>query len=170
VVLELGCGDGKTLAGMPGGWKIAALDISPQALQLTRRVLPDARMILADARLLPIKGESFDAVFAFHVTGHLLLPEREALAREVARVLRAGGKLFFREFGTEDMRLGQGEEVEAVTFRRGEGIITHYFTEREVEELFCDLRAISVDTHRWTLRVKGKDLTRAEVEAVFIKS
>lgn len=169
-VLELGCGDGKTLAGMPGGWKIAALDISPQALQLTRRVLPDARMILADARLLPIKGESFDAVFAFHVTGHLLLPEREALAREVARVLRAGGKLFFREFGTEDMRLGQGEEVEAGTFRRGEGIITHYFTEREVEELFCDLREISVDTHRWTLRVKGKDLTRAEVEAVFIKS
>ena len=27
-VLELGCGDGKTLSGMPGGWKIVALDIS----------------------------------------------------------------------------------------------------------------------------------------------
>jgi ubiquinone/menaquinone biosynthesis C-methylase UbiE len=169
-VLELGCGDGKTLRGMPGVWKISALDISSQALQLTRIVQPDARLILADARLLPFREESFNAVFAFHVTGHQLLQEREALAREVARVLRAGGKLFFREFGTEDLRMGQGEEVEAGTFRRGEGIITHYFTEREVEELFCDLRPISVGTHRWRLRVKGTDLARAEVEAVFLKS
>jgi len=169
-VLELGCGDGKTLSGMPGGWKIAALDISSQALQLTRRALPDARLILADARLLPIQEESFDAVFAFHVTGHQLLQEREALAREVARVLVPGGKLFFREFGREDMRLGQGEEVEAGTFRRGEGIITHYFTEREVVELFSDLRAISVATHRWTLCVGGTDLARADGEAVFRKS
>lgn len=169
-VLELGCGDGKTLKGMPSGWKIAALDISSQALQLTRSVLPDARLILADARLLPIQEESFDAVFAFHVTGHQLLQERKKLAREVARVLRAGGRLFFREFGTEDMRMGQGEEVEAGTFRRGEGILTHYFTESETEELFCCLRAISVSTHRWNLCVRGTDLARAEVEAVFRKS
>jgi ubiquinone/menaquinone biosynthesis C-methylase UbiE len=168
-ILELGCGDGKTLAGMPGSWKIAALDISPQALQLTRKVLPDAKLILADARLLPFREESLDAVFAFHVTGHLCLQGRRALAREVARVLRAGGKLFFREFGTEDMRMGQGEKVEAGTFQRGEGIITHYFTEREAEELFCCLKAISVSTHRWNLRVKGVGLARAEVETVFLK-
>ncbi len=155
---------------MPGGWKIAALDISSQALRLTRKVLPDARLILADARLLPIQEESFNAVFAFHITGHQLLQERETLAREVARVLRVGGRLFFREFGTDDMRMGQGEEVEAGTFRRGEGIITHYFTEREVEELFSDLRPISIATHRWNLCVRGTDLVRAEVEAVFLKS
>lgn len=168
-VLELGCGDGKTLAGMPGFWRITALDISPQALRLARRVLPDAKLIVADARLLPFREESFNAVFAFHVTGHLLLPGREALAREVARVLCAGGKLFFREFGWEDMRMGQGEEVEASTFRRGEGILTHYFTESETEGLFSDLGPVSVATHRWKLRVKGVDLARAEVEAVFLK-
>lgn len=169
-VLELGCGDGKTLRGMPSGWNIAALDISSQALRLTQRVLPGARLILADARILPFRKESFNAVFAFHITGHLLLPGREALAREVARVLCVGGKLFFREFGTEDMRMGQGEEVEAGTSRRGEGIITHYFMEREVEELFSDLSPISIATHRWSLCVRGTDLARAEVEAVFLKS
>jgi ubiquinone/menaquinone biosynthesis C-methylase UbiE len=168
-VLELGCGDGKTLAGMPCSWKAAAIDISPQALRLTRRVLPDIRLILADAGLLPFREESFNAVFAFHVTGHLCLQGREALAREVARVLVPGGKLFFREFGTEDMRMGQGEAVEEGTYRRGAGILTHYFTEVEVELLFCDLLPISVSTHRWRLRVKGKDLARAEVEAVFLK-
>lgn len=168
-VLELGCGDGKTLAGMPGSWKAAAIDISPQALRLTRRMLPDIRLILADARLLPFKKESFDAVFAFHVTGHLYLQGREALAREVARMLVPGGKLFFREFGTEDMRMGQGEAVEEGTYLRGAGILTHYFTEVELEELFCDLLPISVGTHCWKLRVKGKDMARAEVEAVFLK-
>ena len=169
-VLELGCGDGKTLAAMPGGWKIAALDISPQALRLSRKIMPDAKLIQADARLLPFRENSFDAVFAFHVTGHQLLQEREALAREVARVLVRGGKLFFREFGTEDMRNGQGDEVEESTFRRGSGVLTHYFTEREVEELFCDLIPISVGLHCWKQRVRGVDLARAEVEAVFLKS
>ena len=168
-VLELGCGDGKTLAGMPCSWKIAALDVSPQALRLTRRVLPDIRLILADAGLLPFREESFDAVFAFHVTGHLYLQGREALARDAARVLVPGGKLFFREFGREDMRMGQGEMVEEGTYLRGAGILTHYFTEVEVELLFCDLLPISVGTHRWKLRVKGKDMARAEVEAVFLK-
>ena len=67
------------------------------------------------------------------------------------------------------MRMGQGEMVEEGTYLRGAGILTHYFTEVEVELLFCDLLPISVGTHRWKLRVKGKDMARAEVEAVFLK-
>ena len=169
-VLELGCGDGKTLAAMPSGWKIAALDVSPEALRLSRRMLPGANLILADARLLPFRGENFDAVFAFHVTGHLLLKGRAALAREVARVLVRGGKLFFREFGMEDMRNGQGDEVEASTFLRGSGVLTHYFTEEETQTLFCDLLPVSMGLHCWKQRIIGEDKTRAEVEAVFLKS
>ncbi len=128
-ILELGCGDGKTLSALPGGGRMVALDISPRALQLARRLRPDAGFILADAAVLPLQDESFDAVFAFHVTGHLLAAERRALAQEAARVLAVGGSLFFRDFGAEDMRAGQGEEVEPGTFRRGGGILTHYFTE-----------------------------------------
>ena len=169
-VLELGCGDGKTLAAMPSGWKAVALDTSPQALRLCRRRLSGTELILADARLLPFRENSFDAVFAFHVTGHQLLQEREALAHEASRVLVRGGSLFFREFGTEDMRNGQGDEVEESTFRRGSGVLTHYFTEVEAEELFCDLLPVSVGLHCWKQRIMGESRTRAEVEAVFLKS
>ncbi|MDD1751036.1 MAG: methyltransferase domain-containing protein [Methanothrix sp.] len=170
VVLELGCGDGKTLSAMPGDWKIVALDVSLEALQLARRVRGDVNLILADASCLPLQGESFDAILAFHVTGHLLATERSALAREAARLLVPGGRLFFRDFSWQDMRAGQGEEVEPGTFRRGGGILTHYFSESEVKELFCDLQPISIGTHHWKLRIKGEDLMRAEVEAVFLKS
>jgi SAM-dependent methyltransferase len=168
-ILELGCGDGKTLSALPGGGRIVALDISPRALQLARHLRPDACFILADAAVLPLQDEIFDAVFAFHVTGHLLAAERRALAREAARVLAVGGSLFFRDFGAEDMRAGQGEEVEPGTFRRGGGILTHYFTEGEVMGIFCELEPVSIGTQSWTMRIKGKDLLRAEVEAVYKK-
>ena len=169
-VLELGCGNGKTLSALPGGWKIVALDVSREALHLARRVRADVELIQADASRLPLPGESFDAVFAFHVTGHLLACGRRALAREAARVLLPGGRLFFRDFAAEDMRAGQGEEVETGTFRRGSGILTHYFAEDEVKELFSDLQPVSIATHCWKMRVKGEDHLRAEVEAVFLKS
>ena len=169
-VLELGCGDGKTLSALPSDWKVVALDVSLQALHLARRVRADVNHIQADASRLPLQGESFDAVFAFHVTGHLLASGRRALACEAARLLLPGGRLFFRDFAAEDMRAGQGEEVETGTFRRGSGILTHYFTKSEVEVLFCDLQPVSIATHCWKMRVKGEDHLRAEVEAVFLKS
>ena len=169
VVLEMGCGNGKTLAGMPADLRVAALDTSREGLYLCRFSHPNTDLILANACHLPFRQRSFDFVFAFHVTGHMLLPNREALAREAARVLVSGGKLFFREFGREDMRYLQGEEVESGTFRRGNGILTHYFTKSEVEGLFNDLEPINASTHRWKLRVKGQDLMRSEVEAVFLK-
>ncbi|MCK9566770.1 MAG: class I SAM-dependent methyltransferase [Methanothrix sp.] len=169
-VLELGCGDGKTLSALPVDWKIVALDISQEALLLARRLRDDVNLVLADAGRLPLREKSFDAIFAFHVTGHLLATDRSALAREAARVLVPGGRLFFRDFCELDMRSGQGEEVEPGTFRRGSGILTHYFSESEVKELFCDLPITSICMHCWNMRVKGEDLVRAEVEAVFIKS
>ena len=167
-VLEMGCGDGKTLSAMPRGWRVAALDISLPALRLCTRSQSD--LILAGAERLPFKGESFDAVFAYHVAGHLYLPGRRSLAVEVERVLRPGGRLFFREFGREDMRMGRGREVEEATFLRGAGIITHYFTQSETGELFCPLVPISIKSNNWKMRVKGADLVRSQVEAVFIKS
>lgn len=168
-VLELGCGDGKTLAGMADSWRIVSLDVSPQALRLSRTVRPEARLLLADASRLPFRGGKLDAVFAFHVTGHLLAAGRSALAGEAARVLAPGGRLFFREFAGCDLRAGQGEEVESGTFLRKSGIVTHFFSEGEVRDLFDDLRPISVATRRWNMRIKGRDLLRCEVQAVFQK-
>jgi len=169
-ILELGCGDGKTLAAMPKDWRMIALDVSPAALNLCRPALgSDIAFLLADACSLPFRSESFDAVFAFHVTGHLLLSGRKMLAREAARVLRGGGRLFFREFGSDDMRAGKGEEMEPRTFRRSGGILTHYFTKSEVTDLFCELATCTARTHRWMMRVKGRDLVRSQMEAVLVK-
>lgn len=166
-VLELGCGDGKTLSAMPQGWRIAALDISLPALRLCARSKSD--LILGEAERLPFKGESFAAVFAYHVAGHLLLPGRSSLAQEAERVLLPGGKLFFRDFGREDMRMGRGLEVEEATFLRGTGVVTHYFTVSEAKELFFPLTPLSIENRCWKMRARGVDLVRSQVEGIFFK-
>ncbi len=169
-VLELGCGNGKTLSAMKGRcWNVVALDISAEAIRLSRQVLPDVSFLLANACRLPFRDCTFDAVFAFHITGHLPYSGRHIIASEAARVLLNEGRLFFREFGADDMRAGRGDEVESCTFKRGEGMITHYFTENEASELFCDLKTLSVQPHRWMMRINGEDIMRSEIEAVFIK-
>ncbi len=172
-VLELGCGNGKTLSALARrSWNVTAVDISPHAVALARRHpgTVAASLTVADARRLPFREETFDAVFLVHVAGHLPGPGRRAAASEVSRVLRTGGAAFFRGFSIEDMRAGKGAETERQTFRRGDGIITHYFTETEARDLFAPLVPVSVRTHRWCMRVRGRGLPRAEVEATFQKT
>ena len=48
-------------------------------------------IVLADARALPFPGRSVDAIFAAGLVNHL--PDTEAGLRELARVIRPGGKL-----------------------------------------------------------------------------
>lgn len=169
-VLELGCGNGKTLDALARrSWRVTAVDISSHAVSLARQhpATATASLVVADAECLPFREGVFDAVFLVHVAGHVPEQGRRAVASEVCRVLRPGGAAFFRGFSIEDMRAGKGVEVEKQTFRRGDGIITHYFTEAEVVDLFAPLIPVLVQTDRWQLRVRGRDLPRAEVKAVF---
>jgi len=176
-VLELGCGNGKTLAAMlRRPWRVAALDLSPLAVRFGGEIAASlqgapsqADLLVADVASLPFQDDTFDAVFAFHVLGHLLVRDRRRAAAEAARVLKGGGRLFFLEFGVDDMRAGKGVEVEPMTFKRGGGVTTHYFSEGEVLGLFDILSPVSVSTDRRLSRIMGLDHIRADVEAEFIK-
>lgn len=170
-VLELGCGSGKTLSALDPSWRVVALDISAEALDLCRPLSAAgqrADLMRANVCDLPIRSRSFSAVFAFHLLGHLLEDERQKAAQEIARVLAPGGMLFLREFGRDDFRAGKGAEVEPWTFRRAQGTVTHYFTETEASGLFPGLDQVSLYTHRWKMRVRGEELCRSEVQAAFV--
>jgi SAM-dependent methyltransferase len=125
---------------------------------------------MADGCSLPFRTAVFDAVFALHVLGHAEGPGRQRMASEIFRVLRNGGELFFRGFAVGDMRYGKGEEIEPGTFRRGNGIITHYFTEQETKELFSRFTPGPVGTGHWKMWIRGKELPRAEIAGRFRKN
>ena len=172
-VLELGCGNGKMVRAMVRRrWEVTALDFSSRAATLCRQVFSDplqGNAMVADARWSPFREAVFDAVFASHVIGHMPAPDRKWVANEVIRLLRTGGMLFFCEFSTDDFRFGKGLETEEATFRRGNGILTHYFSEQEVADLFSGLTLVSVTLRQWQMRVRGCTLVRSEVKGVFTR-
>ncbi|WP_321507909.1 class I SAM-dependent methyltransferase [uncultured Methanoregula sp.] len=172
-VLELGCGNGKTLAGMiPCGWDVVATDFSLAAVSLSRKAVrgdSSCTVVLSDARFSPFCSESFDAIFAWHILGHLTKLDRILSVFEITRILRPGGYIFFSEFSEEDFRFGKGAQIEPGTFIRGNGIRTHYFTMDEVRDLFTCFDEESLGDRAWTMRIRGNDFVRSEIKAVFAK-
>lgn len=98
-VLDLGTGPGISAMGildvLPKA-HVVGLDLSSKMLQRARkRVSGRVDLVLADAVKLPFADSSFDLI-----TGHsflYLLPDAAGALREVARVLRPGGRCVFVE-------------------------------------------------------------------------
>jgi len=153
LILETGCGNGKTLRSL--GQNAVGIDISPAAVQLAG---PSA--LVGDVRHLPFKDSVFDIIFCWHVLGHLFFKERKIAADEMLRVLKPEGVLYFKDFSRNDFRYGKGTEVEPSSFLRGDGIVTHYFEQKELVSLFgpSDISTVS-----WDLRIKGVDNRREEI-------
>lgn len=172
-VLELGCGNGKTLSCMiQHHWYMTAIDFSPCAVRMCKPItdtVPNSHTCVADARWLPFASERFEGVIATHVLSHLQSGDRSHAAVEAARMLKKGGTLYFSGFSVKDFRSTKGCVVEPGTIRNGKGVCTHFFTESEVQDLFCTLTPQTITTKRWSLRVRGQDFPRAEVQATFIK-
>lgn len=172
-VLELGCGNGKTLTAMiQRGWDVTAIDFASRAATLSKMLdwgASHGDVMVADARYLPFKNNSFDAVFALHVIGHMHKVDRVRIISELPHILKPGGTLFFSDFSINDFRFGKGNETEAATFQRGTGIITHYFIMEEVIDLFSKFTPVSIRMHQWPMRVLGNILVRSEIQAIFTR-
>jgi SAM-dependent methyltransferase len=94
-ILDLGCGMGGFLAGLaelaaPGA-RVVPSDVSLESLAHCReRGFPDG--VLSSGYALPFADGSFDLVCMFDAIEHI--PDDERVMREVARVLRPGGRIF----------------------------------------------------------------------------
>lgn len=90
-ILDVGCGTGAMSASLRRFGRVVSADLSPLALQYSRR--RDLNQLCsADATRLPFQDGAFDAVVALDLLEHI--PDDNAAAREFARVLRPGGMLF----------------------------------------------------------------------------
>jgi demethylmenaquinone methyltransferase/2-methoxy-6-polyprenyl-1,4-benzoquinol methylase len=91
-VLDVCCGTGDlALAGREAGGDVTGLDFSERMLARARRKSDAIEWVRGDATALPFSDEAFDAVtVGFGVRN---LEDMESGLRELARVLRPGGRL-----------------------------------------------------------------------------
>jgi ubiquinone/menaquinone biosynthesis C-methylase UbiE len=104
-VLEIGCGRGM---GIPilldqfGAAAVDAFDLDPRMVARASRRLSgrgSIRLWVADCTAIPVADAAYDAVFDFGIIHHV--PDWRAALREVARVLKPGGRFYAEEvFGT----------------------------------------------------------------------
>ncbi len=146
LVLDAGCGDGKMTEALARLSDVVGCDFSREALLKLRGQRGgdiDVNLVECDITHLPFSEEKFDLVSCVHTLSHLHNEERIRAAELISRVVKPGGHVFVEVFGRGDLRFGEGEEVEAFSFKRGDGITTHYFQEGEVHSLFRSLQLVS---------------------------
>lgn len=167
-ILELGCGNGKNLpALLKTASSVTAVDFSHNAIELCKEQFTgnNISFIEADICDLPFEDESFDAVCAIHVLEHLSEKNRIQSQAEICRLLKPEGLLAVRVFSINDMRFGKGSEIEKNTFTRGNGIFYHYFSNKELETMFSQLKLVSFEE----LKSEKKYGVRSEISALFTK-
>jgi SAM-dependent methyltransferase len=109
-VLDLGCGLGGSSRYLAAecSCRVAAIDLTPNFVEAARTLTARCRLAeriefrQANALALPFQDGSFDHVWSYAVT--MNIADKEGLGREVARVLKPGGR-----FSCNEIARGSGE-------------------------------------------------------------
>ena len=129
-VLEAGCGWGELAEWIARetGADVVALDLSPRMVELARERGVDARV--ADVQQLPFGDGEFDCAVAAWMLYHV--PDLERALAELARVLRAHGRLIAvtnSAFHLQELRelVGSGPSPSTFTRENGEQLLGRHF-------------------------------------------
>jgi ubiquinone/menaquinone biosynthesis C-methylase UbiE len=147
-VLDLGCGNGRhAMYFARQGFKAAGIDVSEQAIEWAkdwaRRENLEIGFRVGNIENLPFADESFDVVVSHGVLDHVPMETAKRAATEVKRVLRSHGLFYCDLRSTEDFEYGVGEQSGPNTFVVSEGyeqgLVQHFFSRAETEDLFDGL-------------------------------
>lgn len=115
-VLDAGCGTGRALpplrdaVGARG--TVLGVDLTPEMLDAAVRAgrRPSGQLLRADVSRLPVRSAVLDAVFGAGLIAHL--PQPVENLRELARVVRPGGRLaLFHPIGRAALAARQGRRI-----------------------------------------------------------
>lgn len=99
-ILDVGCGAGEDLRQLlrygANPEHLAGVDVLPNRLERARSLSPHLRFELIDGHALPFQDGTFDIVWQSTVFSSILDPAiQQGLAREMLRVLKPGGGIFW---------------------------------------------------------------------------
>jgi SAM-dependent methyltransferase len=97
-VLDAGCGTGAQLEWLRSGHdvEVTAFDVADAAVRFCRATQPDLALARASIEQIPFRDATFELVCSADVLQHLPVAVAATAVREVARVLKPGGRFFVR--------------------------------------------------------------------------
>ncbi len=145
-VLDLGCGNGRNLVWLGENFKVRGIgyDISSEAIKQAERRTHELNLLFtyqarSIAGILPIADASQTIVLDMMTSHFLPRVEREVLIKEIYRVLKPGGFLFYKTFLLDEDRhakrmLKENPSGEENTYVHPEiGVPEHVSTEAEID-------------------------------------
>ena len=149
--LDVGTGTGEVaLRAARAGAEVVGLDLTPELLERARAKgdgLP-VRWDLGDAQDLPYQAGSFDVVSS--VFAAIFAPDQQAVAAELGRVCRPGGRLGLTAWRPSE----QLEEVYAVIEREPPDPDPVRWSDEEVlDELLAPSFELELERGTWSLRL-----------------
>ena len=189
-ILDAGCGVGNStfpiLESNPSpGLFIYACDFAESAVGLvkanpqfnSKHLHAFVCDLSADSAHLPFPPNSFHFVLLLFVLSAVPPSKARQVTRRLARQLRPGGLLLFRDYGRYDMtqlRFKPGACLQPNCYRRGDGTQAYFFTEQEVSQLFeqeAGLQRVQLVSDRRLQVNRGKQIKmyRVWIQAKFRK-
>mgnify|MGYP004456552865 CR=1 FL=1 len=165
-ILDLGCGAGRHVFFM-GNEKIIpyGVDFSDEGIEYTKEMLKEyglnqyiENMKVASLTDLPFEEGVFDGIICYGVLYYLDIQNIKKAVREMNRVLKKGGKVLLVVRTIDDYRYQNGKQVSAekntiIVDEASEGkcahsengMLMHFFEEKELRELFSEFANVTID-------------------------
>jgi ubiquinone/menaquinone biosynthesis C-methylase UbiE len=174
-LLEVGCGMGfDSLELIKRGVRVTATDLTPRAVELTRRHFQIEGVTSEDVRVanvldLPFEANTFDAVWAngvLHATG-----DTPRAVREIRRVLKTGGRAIISHFYRKPSWMYFLHRLSRVNIEHNEldPPVNEFLTEKQILKMFIGFEIVeAVQDHFRALPISRNGVKASLYKMVFM--
>lgn len=183
-VLDAGCGNGRNLLWLNDNFRVRGYgyDISDEAIKQAQDIASNSKWgnkltfsVRSIGELINLPDESVDVVLDMMASHFLKNTERERFFKEVSRILKPQGLLFFKSFYAErdshvkDLLANHASDEENAYIHPKLGVYEYVWTDKAIEETFGQDFILMHKEASGKHHIKGKPAKRRSVVCYFEK-